>query len=116
MKKKKISFEKDEYAALLLTDIISELLINIFKYADKSRKVTLAFKDDQDSMYIVTKNYIKANGERNEEGGYGLEAEGEAIEVINKVNGRSESPITTYVMDEMFTVELKIANNVFRGE
>lgn len=110
---RRILFEEDSYAALLFIDIISELLTNIFKYADKSRTVTLEFRDEEDFMLLAAKNYMKGNAEDGREGGYGLEAETEAVKVINEINGVKESPIKTSVSGGMFTVELRVAKKLF---
>lgn len=110
-----VLFEEDSYAALLFIDIISELLTNIFKYADKSKAVTLEFRDEEDSMLLVAKNYMKDNTKDNKEGGYGLEAEAEAVKIINEINGVKESPIKTSVEDGVFTVELSVAKKLFEG-
>ncbi len=108
-----VLFEEDSYAALLFIDIISELLTNIFKYADKSRAVTLEFRDEEDYMLLAAKNYMKDNAEDHKEGGYGLEAETEAVKIINEINGMKESPIKTRVEDGVFTAELRIAIKLF---
>ncbi len=110
-----VLFEEDSYAALLFIDIISELLTNIFKYADKSKAVTLEFRDEENSMLLVAKNYMKDNTKDNKEGGYGLEAEAEAVKIINEINGVKESPIKTSVEDGVFTVELSVAKKLFEG-
>lgn len=110
-----VLFEEDSYAALLFTDIISELLTNIFKYADKSRAATLEFRDEKDYMLLVAKNYMKDNVEDNKEGGYGLKAETEAVKVINEINGVKEKAVKTSVEDGMFTVEFRIVKKLFEG-
>lgn len=111
---KGILFEEDSYAALLFIDIISELLTNIFKYADKSRTITLEFRDEEDCMLLAARNYMKDKAEDKKEGGYGLEAETEVVRAVNEKSGMKESPIKTRIENGVFTVELRIAMTLFK--
>lgn len=111
---KGILFEEDSYAALLFIDIISELLTNIFKYADKSRTITLEFRDEEDCMLLAARNYMKDKAEDKKEGGYGLEAETEVVRAVNEKSGMKESPIKTRMENGVFTVELRIAMTLFK--
>lgn len=110
----KIIFEKDSYAALLFVDILSELLINIFKYADKSELVELEFTNLGDEFMILSaRNRIGKYGEMKEESGYGLQSEAEIIKIINEVNGKKVDPLKVKSSNGEFEVQFRISKNLF---
>lgn len=111
---KTIIFEDDSYAALLLTDILAELMVNIFKYADKTQPVKFEFTESENNMLIVAKNYINKNVVKDNEGGYGLEAEGDTIQVLNEMNGSEEEAMEIKCENGMFVVGIRIDRKVFR--
>lgn len=110
----KILFENDSYAALLLTDVITELIINIFKYADKTEPISIKFLEDEECLVIKTKNKIRQEIVKNFESGKGLEAEGDAIQVLNEINGRIGQAIDYGRENEFFKVKVSIIRSLFK--
>lgn len=53
-----LRFEDGEYAALLITNWIAELLTNALKYADKSKPISLSFTQ-QDGLLLITIQNVK---------------------------------------------------------
>jgi len=57
---KELCFDEGGYAALLITNWITELLINAMKYADKSESINLAFYQSNDLLIITIQNLKEA--------------------------------------------------------
>lgn len=55
-----LCFDEGGYAALLITNWITELLINAMKYADKSESIKLAFYQSNDLLIITIQNLKEA--------------------------------------------------------
>ena len=109
-----VVFEKESYAALLFTDIISELIINIFKYADKTQNIEFKFGFIDDKYLTVeTQNYIDDVREKVMENGYGLQSEAEILRILNELK---EEPLTIKTDKNVFEVQFKINIKLFSKE
>lgn len=111
---KKVVFERDSYAALLFINILSELLTNIFRYADFSKEVRFEFRQDNDSVMIVSsKNYVLDNNKFSEESGFGLKAEADIFNVLNKHDYDDINPIIIKNENGKFEVEFQVSKKLF---
>lgn len=111
---KKVVFERDSYAALLFINILSELLTNIFRYADFSKEVRFEFRQDNDSVMIVSsKNYVLDNNKFSEESGFGLKAEADIFNALNKHDYDDINPIIIKNENEKFEVEFQVSKKLF---
>lgn len=111
---KKVVFERDSYAALLFINILSELLTNIFRYADFSKEVKVEFRQDNDSVMIVSsKNYVLDNNKFSEGSGFGLKAEADIFNALNKHDCEDINPIIIKNEDEKFGVEFQVSKKLF---
>ena len=54
---KTLHFDDGGYAALLLTNWITELLTNAIKYADKTKAISLSFANENDMLTLSIRNY-----------------------------------------------------------
>lgn len=109
----RIFFEKESYAALLLTDIITELIINIFKYACKSDPILIEFTENEECLIIKTKNKISEDIVKEYGSGNGLVSEGDIIDVLNNINGKKEHAIESKEKNGHFYTNISIARNIF---
>lgn len=111
---KKVVFERDSYAALLFINILSELLTNIFRYADFSKEVIFEFRQDNDSIMIVSsKNYVLDNNKFSEGSGFGLKAEADIFNALNKHDCEDINPIIIKNEDGKFEVEFQVIKKLF---
>jgi hypothetical protein len=111
---KKVVFERDSYAALLFINILSELLTNIFRYADFSKEVKFEFRQDNDSVMIVSsKNYVLDNNKFSEGSGFGLKAEADIFNALNKHDCEDINPIIIKNEDGKFEVEFQVSKKLF---
>lgn len=111
---KKVVFEKDSYAALLFINILSELLTNIFRYADFTKGVKFEFRQDNDSaMIISSENYVLENHKFSEESGFGLKAEADIFNALNKHDCEDINPIIIKNEDGKFEVEFQVSKKLF---
>ena len=92
---KKLQFEKDNYAAVMITGLLAELTANMFKYADKSKNISYSFDETEDRLIISIKNNIATRIERSADGGKGLIATSETFRLLNKAGNINEEAINT---------------------
>lgn len=110
----KLHFQKDGYAAIQLTNWLSELLMNIFKYADKSSPISLCFSQKEAILFIRIHNYRDAfakdfHGSRN-----GIKAMSRAIQRLNSAVGYIENPLHIDQSDAEYQLEIKIASEILK--
>ncbi len=111
---KKVVFERDSYAALLFINILSELLTNIFRYADFTKGVKFEFRQDIDSVMIISsENYVLENHKFSEESGFGLKAEADIFSSLNKHDCEDINPIIIRNEDRKFEVEFQVSKKLF---
>lgn len=111
---KKVIFEKDSYAALLFINILSELLTNIFRYADFTKEVKIDFRQDNDSVMIVSsKNAVLDDHKFSEESGFGLKAEADIFNELNKHDCEDINPIIIKNEEGKFEVEFQVSKKLF---
>ncbi|MBS6642535.1 MAG: hypothetical protein KH366_03035 [Clostridiaceae bacterium] len=108
-----LAFEDESYAALLITGVLTELIINIFKYADKEKGASIEFTEDDGCFLITAQNHIDKNNAKSKEGGFGLEAEADAIEIINEAGGLKGDAIVTEAEGDLFTTKIRLGNALF---
>ncbi|MBT9779168.1 hypothetical protein GPL15_22065 [Clostridium sp. MCC353] len=108
-----LAFEDESYAALLITGVLTELIINIFKYADKEKGASVEFTEDDGCFLITAQNHIDKNSAKSKEGGFGLEAEADAIEIINEAGGLKGDAIVTESDEDLFTTKIRLGNALF---
>ena len=114
---KSIVFERDSYAALLLTNILSEILTNIFRYADTDRDVDISFGRKNEGIYTISaRNYKRSSKSYVSDSGYGLQAEAKIFETLNKFSGSENSAICIQNEDNQFSVTFQISDKIFTRE
>ena len=114
---KSIVFERDSYAALLLTNILSEILTNIFRYADTDRDVDINFGRKNEGIYTISaRNYKRSSNSYVSDSGYGLQAEANIFETLNKFSGSENSAICIQNDDDQFSVTFQISDKIFTRE
>ena len=110
----KIVFEKDSYAALIFVNILSELLTNIFRYADKTQMVNFNFEKKDDSVMIISeKNVIKKENTYSDGTGFGLQAEADIFNIINKYFNNDIEPLVYKTEEDNFEVCFQVSDKLF---
>jgi hypothetical protein len=110
---REIVFEDESYAALLLIDVITEIIINIFKYADKRKTVEIRFTEDSNCLLINTQNHVCRENDSGVDAGHGLDSENDALHVLNECNGLDRKAIIYGIEGEVFKAEISVARSLF---
>lgn len=79
----RILFVKESYASLMITSLLSELLINLFKYADKHKEVNMEFTETTTELDILITNFV-SDDENIPSSGVGLSSKNHSLSVLNK--------------------------------
>lgn len=102
---KKLYFQKNSYASLMITDIIAELLINIFKYADKSKNIKFEFKTNENNFIIESINYVSnINIDLNSK--LGLSSINDTLEILN--NASCENTLSGRIENDVYKTTVSI--------
>lgn len=104
-----------EYAALVLTELITELFNNLFKYGKISEPVTLAFGERSGLLTIKMTNQKKTDST-----GYGtkvgITSKESFICKLNAYFGYNEKPVTISDTDTDYAIEILMAKGILSGE
>lgn len=79
-----ILFEEDNYAAIMITDLLAELTTNMFKYADKSKSIYYQFTEEEDRLIVKIINSTILEIENSSDNGKGLFSKSETFRLLNK--------------------------------
>lgn len=105
-------FKKDDYAALLLTDWISELFTNVIRYADRHQPVTLECTSNKDILHISLHNqkntFIKLHNTQ-----IGVNFISSYLQALNQSVGYTENPIIIRNTDTSYEINLSLNSAVF---
>ena len=112
---KTLCFDDGGYAALLITNWITELLTNAIKYADKSKPISMSFSQEND-MLIITISNIKEQSAVNIHGTQqGISS---IIASIRRLNLAVECTINTDELEEdsdSYNLKLFLSSKVLIG-
>lgn len=109
---KNLNFQKGEYAALILTGWISELFINIFKYADKKRAISIDFSQKKNLLFINVHNYCDSAAKELHGSQNGINAMRRTIQRLNSEVGYNENPLNIHQSDLSYQLEMQIASEI----
>lgn len=106
-------FEKDNYAAVMITSLLTELTSNMFKYADKLKNISYQFTEDENSLIIIIKNYIKSDIKKLDDSGLGLSSNEGIIKLLNKIDKLNEKAIVAQKHEDgTFTTKVTINKQI----
>ncbi|MBQ3845838.1 MAG: hypothetical protein II817_12860 [Bacteroidales bacterium] len=115
---KKLYFHRDRGMEILLTDLMNDLIMNDFKYADKDKTVRLDFSESGDVYIIKTSNRLSTNIDNNTkriiQNKIGLQSQNSFFNFLNSACGINENSIVKQSRpDGLFSIEIKICKKLF---
>ena len=107
----KFYFKADDFAALLLTDWISELFTNVIRYADRKQPVTMEFSSSGDILHISLqnqKNAIRVHNTR-----IGMTSMQSYLQKLNESTGYSGASMQITDEENAYQIELFLNGKIF---
>ena len=107
----KFYFKADDFAALLLTDWISELFTNVIRYADRKQSVTMEFSSSGDILHISLqnqKNAIRVHNTR-----IGMTSMQSYLQKLNESTGYSGASMQITDEENAYQIELFLNGKIF---
>lgn len=107
----KFYFKADDFAALLLTDWISELFTNVIRYADRKQPVTMEFSSSGDILRISLqnqKNAIRVHNTR-----IGMTSMQSYLQKLNESTGYSGASMQITDEENAYQIELFLNGKIF---
>lgn len=104
-----------EYAALILTELITELFNNLFKYGKISEPVTLAFGERSGLLTIKMTNQKKADSTGHGTK-VGITSKESFIRKLNAYFGCNEKSVTISDTNTDYAIEILLAKGILSGE
>ena len=108
-----LSFEKENYAAIILIDILSELTANIFKYSDKTKPCRFIFNSNAKMLCITAENSvdpIMSNLHGTQKGLFSME---KTIDMLNHAIGLRDKFVKISKKNENFSVIVSLGREIF---
>ncbi len=106
---KTIHFEHFGYADIVLTDLFVEMIMNVLKYADKTKPVYLDFTEDNNDLIIVSRNNVLHEKEEIPSTNNGIKMQNN---LISHLNGKQEA-IVYDEENEIFSIRITIDRKLF---
>lgn len=112
---KEIFFKKHDYADNIISDLLTDLLMNALKYADKTQNIQFDLDEDDNFMIIKSRNTTVKDKTNIPSSGIGLESQNDLLNVLNKAETNLNNSITFEESDGIFSIEVRISKNLVRG-
>ena len=111
-----LSFEKENYAAIILTDILSELAANIFKYGDKTKSCHFIFESSEKTFSLTAENCIDPIMSELHGTQKGLFSMEKTIDMLNHAVGFREKSMNFSKENNLFCVTVSLNKTIFCQE
>lgn len=108
---KTIHFEHFGYADIVLIDLFVEMIMNVLKYADKTKPVYLDFTEDNNDFIIVSRNNAIQEKEGIPSTSNGIKMQNN---LISHLNGKQEAIIYNEE-NGIFSIRITIDRRLFLG-
>lgn len=112
---KEIFFKKHDYADNVISDLLTDMLMNVLKYADKTQNIQFDLDEDDNFMIIRSRNTTVKDKTNIPSSGIGLESQNDLLNVLNKAETNLNNSITFEESDGIFSIEVRISKNLVRG-
>ena len=112
---KEIFFKKHDYADNVISDLLTDILMNALKYADKTQNIQFDLDEDDNFMIIRSRNTTVKDKTNIPSSGIGLESQNDLLNVLNKAETNLNNSITFEESDGIFSIEVRISKNLVRG-
>lgn len=114
---KKLYFKKDCGMNIILTDLMTDLFMNVLKFADKTQPVDFDFSEDDSFLIIDSKNKSVKDKKGIPGNSTGLHSQNELLNYINHSAGNiANSVITESYPNGVFHVFIQIYKQVMNKE
>jgi len=111
---KSLYFLPENYAAIVLIDILAELTANMFKYGDKTKPCSFSFNSDESALIITVQNYADKKFLDSHGTQAGLTSMAETVGILNQAVGFTEDSVITHQEGEIFSVSVRISKAIFQ--
>ena len=111
---KEIFFKKHDYADNVISDLLTDILMNCLKYADKTKDIQFDFYDEDNFMIIKSSNTTVKDKTNIPSSGIGLESQNDLLNVLNKAEKKLDNSIAFSETDSIFSIEVRISKNLVR--
>ena len=111
---KEIFFKKHDYADNVISDLLTDMLMNALKYADKTQNIQFDLDEDDNFMIIRSRNTTVKDKTNIPSSGIGLESQNDLLNVLNKAETNLNNSITFGEADGIFSIEVRISKNLVR--
>ncbi len=92
---KKIRFKSGQYMDIVLTDLISEVIMNAFKYADKTQPMTIEFSEKEDALIVKSSNMTISSKKGIPSSKQGIKSNKNILDILNEACKLNEESIET---------------------
>lgn len=115
-----LSVYRDSYSSILLRDLFSELIFNLFKYGDKRKDINMHFYEDTSKEgFLALRVENTTLTERKSKSGVGLNSKREILKLVNQTsNDEDENAECMFIEDdqERFSVRVFLNKDRFISE
>ena len=110
----KLYFKQDRGLDIILADLMTDLIMNAIKYADKSQVTSFDFTEEEDLLMIKTKNMSVENKDDIPGSNTGLRSQNELLNYLNSACGYDDDSITVDSLpDDSFRAEIRLSRKIF---
>ena len=110
----KLYMQNGQYAELIFTDLFSELLLNMIKYADKSKPAKLILEDENDCLIVKSVNLTIEDHSNIPSSKQGLESQKVFLHKLNQSVGKNlTETVNCYEQNGEYNVKVSIEKNIF---
>ena len=110
----KLYFKQDRGLDIILADLMTDLIMNAIKYADKSQVTSFDFTEEEDLLMIKTENMSVENKDDIPGSNTGLRSQNELLNYLNSACGYDNDSITVDSLpDDSFRAEIRLSRKIF---
>lgn len=110
---KQIFCKKYSHSDNILSDLLVELIMNNFKYADKKQPITIELTDDDNFIIIKSENTLVKDKTNIPSHKNGIKTQNKLLNVLNRTEHKVDDSITYSEKDGKFSIEIKLSKKMF---
>ena len=110
---KQIFCKKYSHSDNILSDLLVELIMNDFKYADKKQPITIELTEDDNFIIIKSENTLVKDKTNIPSHKNGIKTQNKLLNVLNRTEHKVDDSIIYSEKDGKFSIEIKLSKKMF---
>ena len=110
---KQIFCKKYSHSDNIISDLLVELIMNDFKYADKKQPITIELTEDDNFIIIKSENTFVKDKTNIPSHKNGIKTQNKLLNVLNRTEHKVDDSIIYGEKDGKFSIEIKLSKKMF---